>query len=86
MERPSLGLAGSHNTTRDLSLHQGTQLLLLPFIVHALPYTEFKHALSHNFRAFNHVCKGPWLIFGDYNEITNDSKKFGGKSKSEKNA
>lgn len=53
-------------------------------VVYARPYTEFKHALSHNFRAFNHIYKGHWLTFGDYKEITNDSEKFGGKKQTRK--
>lgn len=52
--------------------------------MYARPYDEFKHALRYNFRAFFHVYDGPWLTFGDYNEIITTKEKFGGKKHSSK--
>lgn len=47
--------------------------------VYARPYLEYKHALRCNFNSFYQVYNGPWLTFGDFNDITSANEKFGGK-------
>lgn len=46
--------------------------------VYAHPYNEFKLAFRYNFRSFCQVYDGPWMTFGDFNDITTAKETFGG--------
>lgn len=46
--------------------------------VYSRPYLNFKQMLWHNLKSFHTTSKDPWLVLGDFHEITSISEKFGG--------
>ncbi|GLT84225.1 hypothetical protein SLE2022_024700 [Rubroshorea leprosula] len=46
--------------------------------VYVRPQFETRCKLWDNLREFSQVINGPWLAIGDFNDITNQSEKFGG--------
>lgn len=46
-------------------------------VVYAKPYSYFKHALWENLQLFASHCFDPWLVLGDFNDITSPSEIFG---------
>ncbi|GLT67469.1 hypothetical protein SLA2020_397770 [Shorea laevis] len=46
--------------------------------VYARPQFEIRCKLWDNLREFSQIINGPWLVIGDFNDITTQSEKFGG--------
>lgn len=46
--------------------------------IYSKPYLSYKHALWKNLENFANNWSDPWLVLGDFNEITSTTEKFGG--------
>lgn len=70
-------------TEQEIYLFIKVPNLTLSFMltaVYARPYPHFKKILWDNLASFQASYTGPWLVLGDFNDITNPTEKFGGHS------